>query len=83
MRKSAFPTIEAATDVASKLARSTTKRLCIIADQPHDGGFTIVGPDADQTHVYINVDENGKPGEGPAALTLPIGFSGALPISPA
>ena len=81
-RPSAYPTIEAATDAAMAPARRDRRAIAVVADQPHDGGFALVDATCvDLDAVYIMVDENGNPGEGKAALTLPIGFSGALPIT--
>jgi hypothetical protein len=79
-RPSAYPTIEAATEAARPMARERCSRICVIADQPHDGGFTLADPRACESDaVYINVDHNGDPREGPKAHELPIGFTGALP----
>lgn len=80
-RKSDYPTLEAATEAACKRARFLATPYVVVADQPHDGGFTIgekyvFHPPA----VYMNVDSNGKASEGPMAKSLPIGFAGALPI---
>lgn len=80
MRNSAYPTIESATDAASSLCRDRRQRLCVIADQPGDGGFTLTSPEGcDADAVYMNVDADGRASEGPKAKELPIGFTGALP----
>jgi hypothetical protein len=83
-RPSAYPTIDAACEAAVPMARERKRRICVITDQPHDGGFTFSDPLAcEPSAVYINVDQNGEPRDGPAAMLLPINFTGALPVGKA